>query len=385
MNEKEVLLALIRSVICGESVGEDIKSALTPDMLESVYALASHHDLAHLVGQAVSKLGLHESEPLAKCKQAAMQAFMRYMQLNYACEQVCKTLEEAKIPFIPLKGSVLRSYYLEPWLRTSCDIDILVKVEALDTAANLLVDRLSYVRKGQSDHDISMFAPSGVHLELHYSAVDEGRLPEAQAVLENIWSDATPKAAGSCHYCMSDGMFYFYHIAHMAKHFENGGCGIRPFLDLWILNHCIEHDRIAREKLLAQGGMLTFAQAAEDLSEVWFSDTQKGQLSEHLERFILDGGVYGNLQNQVAVHQTKKGGKLQYALSKIFLSYDIIKFYYPILKKHRWLTPLYEVRRWIKLIFTSDAKRSLRTLKTNAGISAEQISTTQDLLKALGL
>ena len=27
---------------------------------------------------------------------------------------------------------------------------------------------------------------------------------------------------------MLDELFYFYHIAHMVKHFENGGCGIRP-------------------------------------------------------------------------------------------------------------------------------------------------------------
>lgn len=385
MNAETVLFYLLRAAVCDETVDEDIKAVLTSDMLETIYALASRHDLAHLVGQAVSKLGLPESESLTKSKQAAMQALVRYIQLNYAYEQACKTLEEAKISFIPLKGSVLRNDYPEPWMRTSCDIDILVSGDVLEKAASRLVEELGYKREERTDHDISMFAPNGVHLELHYQAVDEGRLPETQVVLANIWEDATPKAVGSYHYCMSDAMFYFYHIAHMAKHFENGGCGIRPFLDLWILNHRVEYDKASRERLISKGGLQKFQLAVEELSEAWFSNARKGPLSEHLERFTLDGGVYGILQNYIAVQQTKKGSKLQYALSKIFLPYDVIKFQYPILQKYRCLTPLYEVRRWIKLIFTSDIKRSIRTLKTNAEISGEQISSTADLMKALGL
>ena len=31
----------------------------------------------------------------------------------------CAVLEEAKIPYIPLKGTVLRDYYPEAWMRTS--------------------------------------------------------------------------------------------------------------------------------------------------------------------------------------------------------------------------------------------------------------------------
>lgn len=29
---------------------------------------------------------------------------------------------------------------------------------------------------------------------------------------------------------MKEEMFYFYHIAHLAKHFEVGGCGIRQII-----------------------------------------------------------------------------------------------------------------------------------------------------------
>lgn len=385
MKTEKLMFELLRVAVCETPVSDRLKEVCTSEMLDEVYTLACRHDLAHLVGQAASKLALPESEALTKSKQVAMQAFARYMRLERAYHEVCIALENAKIPFLPLKGSVIRSYYPEPWMRTSCDVDVLVHEENLEHAIVVLTTKLGYKNEGRGYHDVSLFSPGGVHVELHFTLIDEGYLPAAQKIAENVWAYVSPVRETNFQMQMSDEMFYFYHIAHMAKHLENGGCGIRPFLDIWILNHSVEYSCTDREQLLVQGGMLAFAQAAEELSEVWFSDAQKGPLSEHLERFILDGGVYGNLQNQVAVQQTKKAGKLRYALSKIFLSYDIIKFQYPILQKHRWLTPLYEIRRWIKLIFTSEAKRSLRTLKTNAGISVEEISSTADLLKALGL
>lgn len=386
MKGESILFPLLRMEACGETIDEERKATISVEMLTKVYSLAQKHDLAHIAGNALSKLGLlGDNEISEKFRQVSMQAVCRYVLLNGEYQKICKVFEETQIPFIPLKGSVLRDYYPEPWMRTSCDIDVLVNVEILDTAANLLVEKLNYTREWQSDHDISMFAPNGLHIELHYLAVDEGRMPEAQAVLENIWSDAAPKTVGMYHHCMSDEMFYFYHIAHMAKHFENGGCGIRPFLDLWILNHRMKHDPQKRKELLSKGGMLTFAQAAEKLSEVWFSNVKMDLFSGQLERFILDGGVYGTLEGLVAVRQVKSGSKLKYALSKIFLPYSTIKHYYPILKKHKWLTPICQVARWFKLIFMGGMKRSLNELKVNAECSSEEISSTADLLKYLGL
>lgn len=386
MNNEEILFSLLRLAICGGTVSEEVKACLCEERVTQIFALAKKHDLTHIAADALNKLGLlGDSEISRKFKHVSRHTVYRYMQIDSEYQKLCKTLEEARIPFVPLKGSVLRDYYPEPWMRTSCDIDILVKVDVLESTAKLLVDKLGYVRQKRSDHDIALLAPNGVPLELHYLAVDEGRMPAAQAILQKVWDDVTPKAAGSYHYCMSDELFYFYHVVHMAKHVENGGCGIRPFLDLWILNHCIDSNRAVREKLLVEGEFLTFAQAAEKLSEVWFSDGQRDARSDRLERFVLDGGVYGTMENHIAVQQTQRGGKLQYVLWKVFLPYDRLKFHYPILQKHRWLTPLFEVRRWIKLIFTQDVKRSLRTLETNADIASEQMEEMAELLKSLGL
>ena len=155
MTESDILFALLRHQICGEEIGEEVKQALTPERLEKVYKLATSHDLAHLAGQSLSQLGLlGEDEVSGKFKKKAMQAVYRYVQVNFEYEQICATLEEAKIPFIPLKGSVLRHYYPEPWMRTSSDIDVLVTPENLDAAAAVLTEKLGYQAGKKHEHDI---------------------------------------------------------------------------------------------------------------------------------------------------------------------------------------------------------------------------------------
>ncbi|MBQ8797857.1 MAG: nucleotidyltransferase family protein [Oscillospiraceae bacterium] len=388
MNKEAVLFALIRSVICGETVNQEIKAACTPELLENVYTLASKHDLVHLVGQAVSKLDLPESEALTKCKQTAMRAFVRYMQQNNEYTQVCQVLEEANIPYIPLKGSVLRDYYPEPWMRTSCDADILVKEDILDTATELLIQKLGYRSGSKSDHDISLYAPSGVHLELHYDTIQERyEVNGCREVLAKIWNHAAPREQDSCHLWLTDEMFYFYHMAHMAKHFEVGGCGVRAFLDIWIMNHKMSYDKGKRHALLKEGGLLQFAQAAEKVSECWFSNAKPEEMDVTISDYILRASLYGDKANRAALGQAKNGGKLKYLLTqRVFMPYAYLKDEYPILKQKKWLTPAYQVVRWIRMLRSKGGLgNSVKELKANAVSGKENAASAAEILKHLGL
>lgn len=385
MNKEAVLFGLIRSVICGETVSEEIKTACTPELLEDVYTLASKHDLAHLVGQAVSKLDLPESEVLTKCKQAAMAAFVRYMRLEHEYQQVCRALEEAQIPFIPLKGAVLRAYYPEPWMRTSCDVDILVKEAQLDAAAKVLEETLGYRFAEKTSHDISFFSPGGMHIELHFDLVEDGRANAAGQVLSRVWEDASLVENHSFGHEMSDAFFYFYHIAHMAKHFETGGCGIRPFIDLWILDNKLSFSKETRDAQLEKGKLLRFAMAARKLSCVWFGGEAEDPLSGRLQSFLLHGGVYGSADNRVALQQGNRGGKWGYLLSRVFAPYEKLKSYYPILEKHRWLMPVMQVRRWFMLFRPDVARRAKQEIAVSNGTERCPTDTVGSLLRDIGI
>ncbi len=385
MAPETLLFPLIQTVICGQKLDSEISAACTEAALEEVYKLAAAHDLAHLVGQAVSRPEFPEGETVKKCKQAAMGAFVRQMRQEQAFARVSKAFEGAKIPFIPLKGQVLRSAYPEPWMRTSSDLDILVREADLTRGTELLIQSLGYRYHKQSSHDVALVSPEKVYLELHYSTIEDFISKDAHRVMETVWEQAIPVTGSVYQLQMPDPLFYYYHMAHAAKHFVGGGCGIRAVLDTWILENRVEHSREKRETLLEKGGMLTFARGMEKLSRIWFEKESHDALSQAMETFILTGGNFGTLENRVSMNQTRKGGKCRYALSRIFLPYHTLKHQYPILQKYKILFPIFQVVRWCKLLFRGGADRGVRELQTHAAITPQQLSTASQLLDYLNL
>lgn len=384
-NIAETLFDLIAAEVCGKEADPEV-FRLSDEELEKLYRLSRGHDMAHLAGDYLLRHRLIESEERkAQFEKQVHRAIYRYEKLNHGYEQIKALLCDAGIAFLPLKGTVLRAVYPEAWMRTSCDIDILVHEEDLFRLCELAEKKAGYTIGKKTPHNIDLFSPGGVHIELHYTLIESGTVGKADIPLQKIWEYAKPQREGSCCLELPDEWFTYYHIAHMAKHFQIGGCGIRPFLDLWILNHRVPHDRQKRAALLTEGGLLPFAEACERLSEIWFGNAEHTETTRQMEAYILHGGVYGTAENRVMIQQHKKGGKLKYALSKIFLPYDTIKFHYPILQKHRFLTPVMEVRRWGKLLFCGGVRRSARELRLNAATTKETQSQTENLLSVLGL
>ena len=380
MEAKAVLFALLRRELNEAFRDTQIKEPLAPEVLTAVFSLAQDHDLAHIAAHALKKLGIGQEEPVAKdLDRRQMESVYRYMQLNHEYERICKTLEQRQLPYLPLKGSVIRPLYPQPWMRTSCDIDILVREESLPAAISALTDTLHYTEGAKDLHAVSLYSPGGIHLELHFRLIQETLAINAtDRVLCRVWEEAIPAAPGAFRYVMPDALFYFYHIAHMAKHVGSGGCGIRPFMDLWLLNHKLAHDRRAREILLEEGRLLTFAKAAEAVAEVWFSQAPETPLSQQLESYILDGNTYGTVENLASVGQARSGGRFRYYVNRIFMPYGQLKAHYPIIQKHKWLTPLYQLVRWLRILFTGRAKWAVGELSA-AGTARD----TAELLKQL--
>lgn len=386
MTVEKILFALFRSEICGETLLDEYKKAITPETASALYSISKSHDLAHLVCEALDKNGV-----LAQCGKELEEAFCqqrqlavcRYEQMKYEYARICKTFEDAKIKYMPLKGAIIRVFYPQPWLRTSCDIDVLIEKEELNNAIKALTEKLDYKITTRTAHDVSLFSGGGVHLELHHDLIENEE--KMQVVLSKVWE--TSKRAKDRTYCyeMNDETFYFYHLAHMAKHFLCGGCGIKPFIDLWILECQIPHDEKARDALIELGGLQTLNERAKTLCQVWFEGQEHDDVTKQMEMFVLSGGVYGNLENRVAVQQQKKGGKIRYAFSRIFLPYDEIKVQYPVLENKKWLLPFCQVRRWVRLIFKGRVGHSVRELNVNAGISQERQQVVEMLLQNLGL
>ena len=383
MKDTEVLFALLRAGLTGEPVSAEVQAACTEEILEKVYNYARQHGVVPIVGQALSKMQVQDCEVVDDFKKATFMAVYRYGQIKFEYERICKVLEEDQIPFIPLKGAVIRNHYPEPWLRTSGDVDILVKEEDLDRAVDLLVSKLQYHSHGRAEHDVSLTGANCFLLELHFTLLQTPG--KAKNILDKVWDDAKPIAPRHCQHVLSNEMFCFYHLAHMAKHVQIGGSGIRSFVDLWIMGQKIQFDTEKLKALLEKGDRLAFARAAGKLVDYWFNGEKPDQWTKYLETYILSGKMFGSNENRVLIKQKVYGGGIRYILGRIFLPYEQLKESFPILKKYKWLTPIYHVVRWIRLISMGRFLRSAHELSVGSKITDETRDNTYSLIEHLGL
>lgn len=359
-DEGSLLFLLLRSGM-GEPVA--LPSSLSFARAEAAYRLAKRYDLAHVVAQPLCGL-LPADCPLAeKLQRAQLSALYRGEQLAYELSALETALTAEGIPFIPLKGAVLRQDYPQPWMRTVGDVDVLVRREELERAVACLTDRLGCEKRTEGTHDVSLFTPGGVHIELHHTLVEEGRAAQSAAVLSRVWELSRPEREGGCRYGMPDALFYVYHIAHMAKHVERGGCGVRPLLDLWLLERK-PHDPAARADLLAQSGLVRFAEVCRGLVACRFRGDEPEEAQRRMEAYILDGGLYGSQSNRTAVEQSRQGGKFRYVVSRLFPPADRLSMEFPVLRRHPWLLPGCWLWRFGRLLSGGRMRRSVAELKT---------------------
>ena len=382
----KIIFALLRFELFALQPSEDVLQAITPEMAVKTYKICLSHDVGHLIADALDKLGvLPDGDVKGKMLAERRKAVFRFEQLDYETQEIVAVLEEANIPYVLLKGAVIRKYYPEPWMRTSCDVDILVKKEDFDRATNVVVEKLEYTAQSQGGHDISLYSGGGVHLELHYALFDDFRYGKALAVLDDIWRYTYRVEEDKFAYAFTDAAFYFYHIAHMAKHFEDGGCGIRSFVDLYYLDHVWEYDKEKRDVMLEEGGLLKFANGMRALTGTWFCEETYTDVTALLETYIFKGGIYGTMDNRVVLQQTKSGSKAKYFLSRIWVPYDLLKHESPTLQKHKWLLPFYQVRRWFRMIFQGRMRTRIKEMDKATNISVQQKADAQRLIDELGL
>lgn len=380
----EILFTLLRSQIC-EDEKIAVAESLSQDTLAELYRISKAHDLAHIISNGLHKQGLlGADETSQKFRNAQMSAVLRYQRMQYALEQIAEVFEKEEIPYIPLKGAILRSFYPQNWMRTSCDIDILVRQEDLQHATQALVKTLAYRAADRTEyHDISLFSKNGVHLELHFSIKEN--MENIDRLLSKVWEYASPVTKDSCCHRQTNEYFLFHHIAHMSYHFVRGGCGIKPFMDLYILRNKMAYEENVVADYCKQCGIETFYRHVLDVTDIWFGNKSHTPVSLRIEQYILKGGVYGTLENQVLVAQSKQGSKLKYFLLRIFMPYDSLKDYYPVLQKHPYLFPVMQICRWFRILFCGDTKRSMKELSYNSNISRSQAEEMKDFLNQIGL
>ncbi|MBR5295377.1 MAG: nucleotidyltransferase family protein [Clostridia bacterium] len=382
----DVILSCLRFAIWKEPISEEIRALISGDLFAEIYHLSEKQDLAHLVGFALKENGLlPKDHPLAPSfEKKIIYALFRTERIEHHRIKLCSALEQAGLEHIALKGAVVRNFYPETWMRTSSDADVLVREECLEQAIALLLDDLGYTLKERSDHDLSFTAPGGENMELHFDLVGENLMPDAEKILRRVWEMTLPCGDKAYEKKLSPEFFLFYHIAHMAKHINNGGIGIRFFLDYQLLRAKMKVDEKKYKELLGLSHLDTFERAASELCKLWFEKGEKTEKALLLQDFDFSAGIFGEQKNFVAVRRGEMG-KLTYLKSRIFASYETLCRTYPNLEGKRYLIPYYQFRRLIDHFRYVGFHKTVSEAKQNLSMPSEDGEKMARLLKEMDL
>lgn len=369
-----VLIKLLKSAITEQQVQ---LPEINEKQIREMYDIAHRHDVSPLFCFGTNLNGLVQDSSLsAEFKKEIYTAAVRNEVILSETSKICRVLENEGIPYIPLKGSVIRNYYPQQWMRPSRDIDILVKKEDINRANEAVQTQLGFVHDTDGKNAIILKAPQGICFELHHTLIAENIFPQAAEVLDGVWDYSAPDEGFKRK--MSDTFFIYYYIVHTAIHFSAGSGGLRPIFDLWLLKKNFSFDENELNRLLEKSGMLKFYRAIQELSAVWIDGAEHTAETRLIESYITTGGIDGERNLIVTIRVNNSKSKARYVLSMIFLPMDKLKKIYPVLEKAPILVPFCLVHRVFTFLFGNKKKSRKKIINELRNISGENMN---DLLK----
>lgn len=363
-----------------EGMGLSAQKETLPETIDYPLLIdtAKRQAIVSVIGKGLEASGLM-GECLENLQTLCMTEVYLFAHRDAALECIKACFDKNGVDYVLLKGSVLRDLYPDPWMRTSCDIDVLVREEDLDRAVSLLVRDTDFRFVKRRYHDVALINGQ-VHLELHFNIKENKK--KTDPLLSKAWEYAVRQPG--THQLRFTPEFQIFHIvAHMAYHFVNTGLGVRPYLDLWLLRHKTEYDENAVRRMCEQGGLLTFYERCCDLSAVWFEKREHDSVTEALEEYSFNGGALGDARNTFIVSRKNNRG-VRFFWKKLFLDRPSLETMYPKLKKHPCLLPFYQVKRWFRALFFKRAKIK-KEIKILQSVKKEEIQSLSQLFDAVGL
>lgn len=371
------LLALSRAIIRGE---EPPRVSLTQEL---VRFCAAQQMIGFLYRGIRPYEGAYDESLAAAVRQRYMASVAQQVQQDHYRTEIFAALAAAEIPYLPLKGALLREFYSHPDLRFSCDVDFLYSKEHRNRVNEILLRMgFKHIRR-ESTNDSFMLG--AVHIEPHFILNDAS--DRFEAYYADIWSRLQSEDGIRFHF--SDEDFYVFYLLHTYKHFILGGAGIRSVADAWLFRSSHPSmDEVYLADTFERLDIASFVRQYERLGRVWFGEERGDEDTSALFSYLFVGGAYGALEQGAVMHMLRTGNRrssrLRYFLRQIFPPYELLRKRYPILKKAPILFPFCQIARWLRVIFSKDRKNIRRNFLVGAEIGRtdeERLQCVWDLIK----
>lgn len=269
-----------------------------------------------------------------------------------------------RIPYLPLKGIILKHYYPDPYTREFADNDIWFMKDKDELIKKFFVDRgyeVELYRK--SNHDVYLRKPC-LNFEMHRALFGEtGDNEKIVKYFKHPNLRLVSPLAMEAYLPLDD--FYVYFTAHSYKHFHIAGCGLRTLVDYYVFLKKSEEDELLDfkyiNKQLEKMDLVDFSNQIFTLSFKVFDEKELSNEEMETLLFIASSGTYGTLENRVN-KGVKEKGKVRYLFSRIFPPYRFYKSAYPWAYKVPILIPIAWLCRLFRILF-KNPKRATSELK----------------------
>ena len=269
-----------------------------------------------------------------KYKKYYIQSVLIHEKINEVGKLIDDILNEAKIPHIFLKGYELQNLYPDSNLRMMGDIDLIVKPEDFDKAAKSILNVELFKFEYDDEHHMGIIA-NGIEVELHHNLFEDYRY------LSLYFDDCfvVSKNNNLYKYELLHNAQLIYILGHYAKHL-NGGEGLRPILDIYML--LLKDNNYPTEELKKLGLYDFFEMILCVINKIFNINYKVSKNNKYVNDFInytLYSGIHGrnlDLNQKEEIVYNKKQSKFLFIISKIFCPIkDIFRQY-----------------KWSKLIIT---------------------------------
>lgn len=376
---------------------ELVKAALNdtePEMIQDVdwqqlYGLATFHNIACLVAAKADKINMPVD---IKDKFAQDHIAAIYLEANQevTVDNVLTGFENAGIDHMPLKGFILKHMYPSIEMRNMCDVDILIHADEIEKIKPIMEEN-GFSFEKESPHEF-IFMSGMVTVELHKSLVPNYN-KDLYSYYGDGWRFAKLRKGYKYRYELSFEDFYIYNIAHTAKHYLNGGTGIRQIADMYIMQKndiFINANKEYIKRELNKLGLDKFAVTMIRLCNVWFKEAEYDKDTRMMAGYILNSGAFGIKERADSSKVYRASAYSSYGVAKvkgfvrmIFPKRTAMLNRYPVLRNKPKLYPIYVVYRWFDVLLNrrSNIKKNI---ESNT-ISDEQVNRFAKHCEEMGI
>ena len=352
--------------------------------LRSLYALGGYHSMSAMLCMPLEALYKADPEALtdtalwAKWRAGKDRAIRKGMLLDAERKSLFSFMEKEGIWYMPLKGVILKELYPKVGMRQMSDNDILFDVTYQSRVRDYFVGRGYTVEMyGKGRHD-EYHKPPVYNFEMHHRLFREGNDRRWAAYYADIKERLLKDEGNGYGYHFSNEEYYVYLIAHMYKHFKEGGTGVRSLTDVYVYlkKYRDTLDWTAVDASMNALGMSEFeaqmramafdlldvpadVSPEEHVTAAWeaMSDADRGFFTD-LVRAGTYGTTDGKAQKKLGELQADGGPitgatKRRYLLRRMFPGLDWFKDNKPFFYRHRWAIPFFWVYRLVKGLFCS--------------------------------